>query len=71
MKKLNRGSYLATCSCSHFESEEMFLDMLKEASKLAGVDIRIVESRKQSMDHPILLNVPETYYLKFFILEII
>ncbi len=71
MKKLNRGSYLATCSCSHFMSEEMFLDMLKEASKMAGVDIRIIESRKQSVDHPILLNVPETYYLKFFILEII
>ena len=71
MKKLNRGDYLATASCSHFMSEEMFLDMLKEASKMAGVDIRIVESRKQSMDHPILLNVPETYYLKFFILQVL
>ncbi len=71
MKKLNRGDYLVTCSCSHFMSENMFIDMLKEASKMAGVDIRIVESRKQAMDHPILLNVPETYYLKFFILEIV
>ena len=71
MKKLNRGDYLATCSCSHFMSESMFLDMLKEASKMAGVDIRIIESRKQSSDHPILLNVPETYYLKFFVLQIV
>ena len=71
MKKLKRGDYLATCSCSHFMSESMFLDMLKEASKMAGVDIRIIESRKQSPDHPILLNVPETYYLKFFVLQIV
>ena len=71
MKKLNRGDYLVTCSCSHFMSESMFIDMLKEASKMANVDIRIIESRKQAMDHPILLNVPETYYLKFFILQIV
>ena len=71
MKKLNRGDYLVTCSCSHFMSEDMFLDMLKEASKEANVDVRIIESRKQSMDHPILINVPETYYLKFFILQIV
>lgn len=71
MKKLNRGDYLVTCSCSHFMSEAMFIDMLKEAGKMAGVDIRIIEQRRQAMDHPILINVPETYYLKFFVLQIV
>ena len=71
IKKLNRGSFLVTCSCSHFMTEELFLEMLKEVSKEAGVDIRIIESRKQAPDHPIMLNIPETYYLKFFILQVI
>jgi len=71
IKKLNRGGYLATCSCSSYMNRQLFIDMLKEAAKEACVDIRIIEERKQAPDHPILINVPETYYLKFFILQIL
>lgn len=71
MKALPRGGYLATCSCSHFMSEEKFIKMLKEAAKDAGVRLRQIEKRQQSPDHPILLNVDETDYLKFFIFQIV
>lgn len=71
MKALPRGGYLATCSCSHFMSEENFIKMLKDAAKDAGVRLRQIEKRQQSPDHPILLNVNETDYLKFFIFQII
>ncbi len=71
IKKLERGSYLATCSCSSFMREDMFLETINEAAKKANVELKLVESRKQAMDHPILINVPETYYLKFFVFQII
>ena len=71
MKALKRGGYLATCSCSHFMDEERFLDMLKDASKDAGVRLRQIEKRQQAPDHPILLNVEETDYLKFFIFQVV
>ncbi len=71
MKALPRGGYLATCSCSHFMDEERFLNMLKEAAKDAGVRLRQIEKRQQSPDHPILINVNETDYLKFFIFQIV
>lgn len=71
MKILPRGGYLATCSCSHFMKEELFLQMLKEAAHDAGVTLRQIECRQQAPDHPILLTVPETYYLKFFLFQII
>ncbi len=71
MKALPRGGYLATCSCSHFMSESNFIDMLNEAAKEAGVRLRQIEKRQQSPDHPILLNVDETDYLKFFIFQIV
>ena len=71
MKALPRGGYLATCSCSHFMSEENFIKMLNEAAKEAGVRLRQIEKRQQSPDHPILLNVEETDYLKFFIFQVI
>ena len=71
MKALPRGGYLATCSCSHFMSEENFINMLNEAAKEAGVRLRQIEKRQQSPDHPILLNVDETDYLKFFIFQVI
>ena len=71
MKALPRGGYLATCSCSHFMDEEKFIKMLKEAAKDAGVRLRQIEKRQQSPDHPILLNVGETDYLKFFIFQIV
>ncbi|MGN1012488.1 MAG: class I SAM-dependent rRNA methyltransferase [Clostridia bacterium] len=71
MKALPRGGYLATCSCSHFMNEEKFLAMLKDAAKDAGVRLRQIEKRQQSPDHPILLNVEETDYLKFFIFQVV
>ncbi len=71
MKALKRGGYLATCSCSHFMDEERFLNMLKDAAKDAGVRLRQIEKRQQAPDHPILLNVEETDYLKFFIFQVV
>ena len=71
MKLLPRGGYLATCSCSHFVSDELFTKMLKAAAREACVELRQIEARQQSPDHPILWNVPETDYLKFYIFQVI
>ena len=71
MKLLPRGGYLATCSCSHFMKDELFRDMLKSAASDAGVSLRQIEARQQAPDHPILWNVPETDYLKFYIFQIV
>ena len=71
MKLLRRGGYLATCSCSHFLETRMFEKMLAEAAHDAGVGLRIIEERAQAPDHPILMGVPETSYLKFFLLQIV
>lgn len=71
MKILPRGGYLATCSCSHFMSEELFVKMVKEAARDAGVSLRQIEFRQQAPDHPILMTVPETYYLKFFLFQVV
>ena len=70
MKLLPRGGYLATCSCSHFASEELFCNMLQEAAKDAGVILRQIEARQQAPDHPILWNVDETNYLKFYLFQV-
>ena len=71
MKLLPRGGYLATCSCSHFASEELFIKMLHSAAKDAGVQLRQIEARQQSCDHPILWGVEETNYLKFFLFQVV
>ena len=71
MKLLPRGGYLATCSCSHFMKEEFFVEMLREAAKDANVSLRQIEARQQGPDHPILWNVPETNYLKFYIFQVV
>ncbi|MBQ8967702.1 class I SAM-dependent rRNA methyltransferase [Ruminococcus sp.] len=71
MKLLPRGGYLATCSCSHFMRSDLFVKMLMSAAKDAGVRLKLVEERKQGPDHPILMNVPETDYLKFFLFQVI
>ncbi len=71
MKLLPRGGYLATCSCSHFMSAELFVKMLHSAAKDAGVSLRQIEDRRQSPDHPILWGVPETEYLKFYIFQVV
>jgi 23S rRNA (cytosine1962-C5)-methyltransferase len=71
MKLLSSGGILATASCSHHLSEAMFYQMLTEAASDAHRTVRVVEKRGQGWDHPVLLNVPETHYLKFAILEIV
>ena len=71
MKLLPRGGYLATCSCSHFMRDALFRDMLRSAAFDAGVSLRQIEARQQSPDHPILWNVPETDYLKFYLFQIV
>ena len=71
MKILPRGGYLSTCSCSHFMKDELFRKMLWSAAADAGVELRQIEARQQAPDHPILWNVPETDYLKFYIFQIV
>ena len=71
MKLLPRGGYLATCSCSHFASEELFITMLRSAAADAGVQLRQIEVRQQCADHPILWGVEETNYLKFFLFQVV
>ena len=71
MRLLPRGGYLATCSCSHFMTNDLFKAMLEEAARDAGVRIRQIEARQQAADHPILLGVPETNYLKFYLLQVV
>ena len=71
MKLLPRGGYLATCSCSHFATEELFIKMLHSAARDAGVQLRQIEVRQQCADHPILWGVEETNYLKFFLFQVV
>ena len=71
MGALPRGGYLATCSCSHFATEEKFIAMLHDAAKDAGVQLRQIEARQQSCDHPILWGVEETNYLKFYLFQVV
>ena len=71
LRLLPRGGYFATASCSHFMPSELFVKMLKSAALDAGVELRQIEARQQSPDHPILWNVPETDYLKFYIFQVV
>ena len=71
MKLLPRGGYLATASCSHFATEELFIKMLRAAAKDAHRQLRQIEVKQQAPDHPILWGVPETNYLKFFLFQVI
>jgi len=71
MKLLPRGGYLATCSCSHFMSDELFRKVIASAARDASVSLRQIEARQQAPDHPILWNVPETSYLKFYIFQVV
>ena len=71
MKLLPRGGYLATCSCSHFMTDALFRKMLVSAAQDANVSLRQVEARQQAPDHPILWNVPETDYLKFYLFQVV
>ncbi len=71
MRLLRPGGILITCSCSYHVTEGLFAEMLANAANDAGRWIRVLERRIQSVDHPVLLTVPETLYLKCFILEIL
>ena len=64
LKLLNPGGVLVTCTCSYHMSEETFLDIIAEAALDARRRVQIIEKRGQSVDHPVLLGVPETHYLK-------
>ena len=71
LKLLPRGGYFATASCSHFMPSEQFQRMLRSAAADAGVELRQIEARQQAPDHPILWNVPETDYLKFYLFQVV
>ena len=71
MKILPRGGYLATASCSHFMPHESFERMLRHAAADAAVELKQIEVRQQAPDHPVLWNVPETDYLKFYIFQVV
>jgi 23S rRNA (cytosine1962-C5)-methyltransferase len=71
LELLPAGGILVTCSCSHHLSEAMLLEIVASASLDTGRKLRVLERRMQSQDHPVLLTVPETLYLKCLILEVI
>ncbi len=70
MRLLKRGGLLATSSCSYHLSRELFIEMLRVSAKDAGRQVRVVEIRSQAKDHPVLLSMPETEYLKCAFLEV-
>ena len=70
MKLVKDGGYLATCSCSHFMSYELFTETINKAAKDVHKRLRQVEYRTQSPDHPILWAADESYYLKFYIFQV-
>ena len=70
MRLVKDGGYLATCSCSHFMTQELFATTIAQAAQSTHKTLRQVEFRTQSPDHPILWNADESYYLKFFIFQV-
>ena len=70
MRLVKDGGYLATCSCSHFMTQELFVKTIKEAAKAVHLRLRQVEMRTQAKDHPILWAADESYYLKFLIFQV-
>ena len=71
LKILAPGGYLVTCSCSYHLSEALFLQLIAEAANDAKKNVVVVERRTQAQDHPILLTMPETHYLKALILKVL
>ena len=71
MKLVKDGGFLATCSCSHFMEYELFTKTIYQAAASAHKRLRQVEYRTQAPDHPILWAAQESYYLKFYIFQII
>ena len=70
MKLLPPGGYLITCSCSYHMKEDHFLEVILEAARDAGRQLRLVELRRQAKDHPMLLAYPESHYLKCVVLQV-
>jgi len=71
LKILAPGGYLVTCSCSYHLSEALFLQLIAEAATDAKKNVVVVERRTQAQDHPILLTMPETHYLKALVLKVL
>jgi 23S rRNA (cytosine1962-C5)-methyltransferase len=71
LKLLNPGGALVTCTCSYHMSEQMFVEVLTDAARDAQRRIQLVEKRIQARDHPVLVGVPETYYLKCLIVRVL
>ena len=71
MKLVKNGGFLATCSCSHFMDPELFAKTIREAARSAHRRLRQVEFRTQAPDHPILWAADESYYLKFYIFQVL
>ena len=70
LKLVRDGGYLATCSCSHFMTQELFTEVIGQAAKAVHKRLRQVEFRTQACDHPILWAADESYYLKFYIFQV-
>ena len=71
LKLVKDGGYLATCSCSHFMTQDLLAKTVKEAAKATHKRLRQVEFRTQAPDHPILWAADESYYLKFYIFQVV
>jgi 23S rRNA (cytosine1962-C5)-methyltransferase len=71
MRLVKDGGFLATCTCSHFMTRELFEKMVHEAAREAHVRLRQVEARTQAPDHPILWSAAESSYLKFYIFQVV
>lgn len=71
MKLVKNGGYLATCSCSHFMDYELFTKTIHQAAQNVHKRLRQVEYRTQAADHPILWSADESYYLKFYIFQVV
>ncbi|MCU1329179.1 MAG: SAM-dependent methyltransferase, partial [Bryobacterales bacterium] len=71
LRLLEAGGILVTCSCSHHMSEAALIEIAADAASDAGRTVRVLEVRRQAQDHPVLLSVPETLYLKCLILQVV
>lgn len=71
LKLTKNGGIFATCSCSHFMDDELFTKVIKEAAQATHVRLRLIERRHQSPDHPVWLGAENSYYLKFYIFQVI
>ena len=71
MKLVEKGGILVSSSCTHFITEQMFMNMLRDASRESGRKVRVVEIKTQAPDHPALLCDDETSYLKFVVLQVL